>query len=122
MKKIADIFIGLILSLALVSTGAGVSVLHCAHAEMGMMDEMDNEAMGCEDGASCMYLTLETLEPFSAQTASIDIAPILVPMAAILPEYFVEGKHFDARSHFPNGLLPVRPPGLILDKICIIRA
>lgn len=74
MSRIAEIFLGLILSLVLVCTGAGVSVTHCAHAEMGMMEEMENDATGCDDGASCMYLTFEQLEPFSAsQTVSMGI-------------------------------------------------
>ncbi len=97
MSRIAEIFLGLILSLVLVCTGAGVSVTHCAHAEMGMMEEMENDASGCDDGASCMYLTFEQLEPFSAsQTVSIGITPALVTMAAILPEYASEAGFYTA--------------------------
>ncbi|MDY2936328.1 MAG: hypothetical protein SOT20_08910 [Candidatus Cryptobacteroides sp.] len=122
MSRIAEIFLGLILSLVLVCTGAGVSVTHCAHAEMGMMEEMENDASGCDDGASCMYLTFEQLEPFSAsQTVSIGITPALVTMAAILPEYASEAGFYEAKPLYPNRFLPISPPGQLLNKICILR-
>ncbi len=108
MSRIAEIFLGLILSLVLVCTGAGVSVTHCAHAEMGMMEEMENDASGCE--------------PFSAsQTVSIGITPALVTMAAILPEYASEAGFYEAKPLYPNRFLPISPPGQLLNKICILR-
>ncbi len=110
MCRIAEIFLGLILSLVLVCTGAGVSVTHCAHAEMGMMEEMENDATGCDDGASCMYLTFEKLEPFSAsQTVSIGITPALVTMAAILPEYASEAGFLATEDEYSDFELTLRP-------------
>ena len=89
---------------------------------MGMMEEMENDATGCDDGTSCMYLTFEQLEPFSAsQTVSIGITPALVTMAAILPEYARGTGFYEAKPLYPNRFLPISPPGQLLDKICILR-
>lgn len=65
MSRIAEIFLGLILSLVLVCTGAGVSVTHCAHAEMGMMEEMENDASGCDDVAPGHFLQVRGTDPFN---------------------------------------------------------
>lgn len=67
-RRLSHIVLSLVLALMIVSTGAGITVVHCSHSGMTALAQMslDSDDDACMPQSGCMQLTVLKLSPVSS--------------------------------------------------------